>query len=139
MRQTGQFAVVDARENLPRGTTASFLQFLATTGGFGQTLFAELGALALGANEGLDVAEQAFEDAGVVVEILQQCVDDGLQLAVDAAVAIRFRGPSLGHVCQCIQQSACRVLGVREHAPVEDGRLQVGNLQPRQQGLHLGR
>ncbi len=137
--QRRQRSATDATHDFLGGTTTRLLQLLATTGGFGDTLFGQFGALAADVEEILQLGGQLDEDRGVVVEVVQQAIDDRLHLVEQAAIAIGFGRPALGRVRKRVEQLARRMRLVREHAAVEQGDLQIRNLQACQQYLHLGR
>ena len=104
-----------------------------------RALLGKIGTAFVGIGEGFEIHSQAVEYTQIVLEVLEQRLDDFLDLAVEALIAVGLLGPAHTGLGQAVEQNACRVSAAREQVLVEQGNLEERNLQPAQHGLHLRR
>ena len=137
MDQRRQFVGADSLDDFPGGATTCVFQLFAAAGGFGHAQLGQIRAFHAQFLELLQVRQEPVENAHVIIEFVQQLFDDGLDLLVQAPVAVGFVGPALRLFRQAVEQAPCRMLAMREKLAIDDGRFQIGNLQSSQQYLHL--
>ena len=115
------------------------MQLFAAAGGFGDSLFGEVGALLGRLDEILEFGAGTVEDPQIIVEILEQRFDGLLDLAVQAVIAVGFLRPAHARLCHGVEQLPCRMGLLREQVLVEQRHLEERDLQASEQGLHLRR